>query len=338
MDTHQPRAIAGYHINGCLGFGKFGKVRAWRIVQMLNCSRRSSPRPPPHPSPPSKHSRTHTLVRFFCSNTLSQAYHATKIASGETVALKLIKRAEMTARDHAKLQTEVAALRAAALHPNIVTLVDFHEEAAKPKKRAPDVTIPVAVIAMELCPGGELMDYLPTEKYEGHAPFSEPLARTYFLQLLSALGHAHSCGVVHRDIKVCTGANRAPPFKFLQPCRAPLPLRPPSRPSSSHCLFCSPTTCCLQRTSACVCATLALERLRPSARPPPSCARPAARQGSWPQRSFVGGAGGRRTPVQQLTSGRRAYSCSSCSQASRHSGASGYASGGGYRVRRCRSL
>lgn len=52
-------------------------------------------------------------------------------------------------------------------------------------------------LVSELCPGGELYDYL-VEK--GHLPEHE--AKRVFGQLALAVGYVHKLGVVHRDLKL----------------------------------------------------------------------------------------------------------------------------------------
>lgn len=50
---------------------------------------------------------------------------------------------------------------------------------------------------MRYCSGGELFDYV----YES-GPMAEPLAKTMFLQMLSAVEHLHTLGIGHRDISL----------------------------------------------------------------------------------------------------------------------------------------
>jgi len=52
-------------------------------------------------------------------------------------------------------------------------------------------------IQMEYAPYGDFFDLLSTHKQI----FDETLARTYFHQLINALGHLHSRGVAHLDLK-----------------------------------------------------------------------------------------------------------------------------------------
>jgi serine/threonine protein kinase len=51
-------------------------------------------------------------------------------------------------------------------------------------------------LVLEVAPNGDMLPYVQLR------PFDEVLARTYFIQLLSALRAAHSVGVYHRGIKL----------------------------------------------------------------------------------------------------------------------------------------
>lgn len=52
-------------------------------------------------------------------------------------------------------------------------------------------------IVMEYAKGGDMASLLPDE-----SPLSEQEARKYFRQLVSAIDHAHSSEIVHRDLKL----------------------------------------------------------------------------------------------------------------------------------------
>ncbi|OON15071.1 hypothetical protein X801_09131, partial [Opisthorchis viverrini] len=51
-------------------------------------------------------------------------------------------------------------------------------------------------LVMEFLPNGEVFDYIAT-----HGRFSEDQARVKFMDVLCAVDYAHSCGIVHRDLK-----------------------------------------------------------------------------------------------------------------------------------------
>jgi len=83
----------------------------------------------------------------------------------------------------ARFRREVRAA-GRCLHPNIVTVFEYGEEGGSP------------YIVMEYVQGRELRDYL-----QDRQPLSLATAVAVIVQVLQALGHAHACGVVHRDIK-----------------------------------------------------------------------------------------------------------------------------------------
>ncbi|XP_008213525.1 ribosomal protein S6 kinase alpha-4 isoform X2 [Nasonia vitripennis] len=78
---------------------------------------------------------------------------------------------------------EASLLRSCQGHPNIVKLIEVHQDRAH------------NYIVMELLSGGELLTRSRT------APFSEQQASAIMRQLGSALRFMHSRGVLHRDIK-----------------------------------------------------------------------------------------------------------------------------------------
>lgn len=103
------------------------------------------------------------------------------------VAIKTIHRRLLESEDGtewlARFRREVRAA-GRCLHPNIVTVFEYGEIAGAP------------YIVMEYVQGRELRDYLKDRQ-----PLPLANAVAIVVQVLHALGHAHDCGVVHRDIK-----------------------------------------------------------------------------------------------------------------------------------------
>eukprot|EP00270_Netrium_digitus_P022146 TRINITY_DN980_c0_g1_i4.p1 TRINITY_DN980_c0_g1~~TRINITY_DN980_c0_g1_i4.p1 ORF type:complete len:338 (+),score=14.02 TRINITY_DN980_c0_g1_i4:181-1194(+) len=87
--------------------------------------------------------------------------------------------------DNANLIPEVKALWSLKGHKHIVRLLEIHTCSKK------------AHLIMELCAHGNLYSFL--EKHDFQLP--EPQAARVIAQLLTALIHCHSNGIVHRDIK-----------------------------------------------------------------------------------------------------------------------------------------
>ncbi len=111
-------------------------------------------------------------------------FKAENLELSRTVALKIINPA--LAQDESFLRRFRAEARALAQihHPNIVIVYDF---------RSFDMGF---YISMEYVKGPTLADYLEDK---GAIPWKEGLYLTK--QMLSAFHYAHSCGVIHRDIK-----------------------------------------------------------------------------------------------------------------------------------------
>ena len=80
---------------------------------------------------------------------------------------------------------EIEILKVVGDHDNIVSFLgDFHSESQ-------------IYLVFEYCPRGDIFDLLASE-----GQFDEARSREYFSQLLGAVRHCHSLGVIHRDIKL----------------------------------------------------------------------------------------------------------------------------------------
>jgi serine/threonine-protein kinase len=117
------------------------------------------------------------------AGAMGRVFRARDRATGELVAAKLVlARAEIPLDALLRFQQEGAVL-AALSHPNIVRIHDtFAEEHA-------------SCIVMELLDGPSLGQLLRD------GPLPLPRAKTLALQVAAALAHAHTQGIVHRDIK-----------------------------------------------------------------------------------------------------------------------------------------
>lgn len=110
--------------------------------------------------------------------------------SGEEVALKRFKRKGKSLGfvgakergNECNIAAEVAAL-ARSDHPHCLSLHALYEDAEE------------VVVVMELCRGGDLFDQV------AGASRSEEDARAIFSNIVAAVQHLHSRGVIHRDIK-----------------------------------------------------------------------------------------------------------------------------------------
>ncbi|CAM9201740.1 unnamed protein product [Phaeothamnion confervicola] len=113
--------------------------------------------------------------------------------TGEAVAIKIMFQDRMTTRVLQQLHREITAMKALQ-HPNVLRLREVLPRAAYPKKDG--TPRDAVVLVLDLAGGGELFDFM---MHTG--AFPEPVARAYFLQLLSALELCHRHGIAHRDIK-----------------------------------------------------------------------------------------------------------------------------------------
>ena len=114
---------------------------------------------------------------------MAEVYAAHDERLQRSVAVKLL-RPELAARDDVRLRFEVEARAAAGLaHPNVVGVYDTGEDEGLP------------FIVMERLPGETLADRIAA------GPVDPAWLRERALEVLSALGAAHSAGIVHRDVK-----------------------------------------------------------------------------------------------------------------------------------------
>ena len=91
-----------------------------------------------------------------------------------------------------ELRAEIGAMRRLD-HPNIVRIVEAYE----------DLENGIITLVLELCTGGTLQAKMKDEarKQKGWS-MHEAEAMRLITQMLSALAHCHSHGVVHRDLKL----------------------------------------------------------------------------------------------------------------------------------------
>jgi len=116
------------------------------------------------------------------TGAFSQVRLAESKESKELYAIKVIDKKALKGKEDS-LENEIRVLRRLH-HPNIVELLEVHEEKTK------------VYLVMELVTGGELFDRI-VEK----GSYTEKDAADLIKQVLSAVAYMHSSGVVHRDLK-----------------------------------------------------------------------------------------------------------------------------------------
>lgn len=123
------------------------------------------------------------LGRTLGQGTFAKVYHGRNLASGESVAIKVIdKEKVMRVGMIDQIKREISVMRLVR-HPNVVQL---HEVMASKSK---------IYFAMEYVRGGELFARVARGRLK------EDAARRYFHQLVGAVDFCHSRGVYHRDLK-----------------------------------------------------------------------------------------------------------------------------------------
>ncbi|EFJ31885.1 hypothetical protein SELMODRAFT_449435, partial [Selaginella moellendorffii] len=114
-------------------------------------------------------------------------YAATKIGSGENVAVKRIEKKKMLLPISVEdVRREVRILQLLSGHENVVQFYASFEDDD------------YVYIVMELCEGGELLDRILSKK---NGCYSEKDAAELVRQMLKVVARCHLHGVVHRDLK-----------------------------------------------------------------------------------------------------------------------------------------
>jgi len=124
------------------------------------------------------------LTQKMGDGAFSNVYKALDLTSGASVAVKIVRKYELTSSQRANILKEVQIMRGIT-HPSIIKLLSFSE--------SPDHFF----LVLELMEGGELFHQIVKLTY-----FSENLSRHVILQVAHGIRYLHEeRGVVHRDIK-----------------------------------------------------------------------------------------------------------------------------------------
>ena len=141
---------------------------------------------PPHGGPHERKPKvtdSYTLGKVIGSGSYSVVRESMHIHSKHRVAIKCIKRSDLSKDDDAAIQFEVAILQQLK-HPNIMTLEEVFLE--------PEYYY----LVTEFISGGELFDRIVQKTF-----YTEKEARDLVKILLGAIKYCHDQNVVHRDLK-----------------------------------------------------------------------------------------------------------------------------------------
>ncbi|KAJ1678837.1 MAPK-activated protein kinase Srk1 [Spiromyces aspiralis] len=133
---------------------------------------------------PSLHAKFHILNKLG-DGAFSTVYSANNLQTGAKVAIKVVRRHEMSPSQQACVYKEVCVMNMLARAPHTVNLLDFIDS-------DPDFFY----LVLEHVSGGELFNRIVDLTY-----FSESLSRHVIIQVADAVRHLHAKGIVHRDIK-----------------------------------------------------------------------------------------------------------------------------------------
>jgi class 3 adenylate cyclase len=138
------------------------------------------------PLPTSFASGRYRVERFLGEGARKRVYLARDSRLERDVAFAVIKTEGLDETGLGRIQREAQSMARLGDHPNIVTVFDIGEEAGQP------------YIVSQYMPGGDVQSRLAAAE-ESRLEFAEALSIAE--QIASALGHAHSLNVIHRDLK-----------------------------------------------------------------------------------------------------------------------------------------
>ncbi len=142
---------------------------------------------PPRFEPHNKIAGKFRLRRRIAVGGMGEVWVARNESTGADVALKVLRRGARARAEELEIEARFrheARLSSMLSHRSIVKVFDLAEE--------PDGTL---ILVMELLRGETLLSYL-----ERRGPRSTREAIAILGPILGALGHAHSLGIVHRDV------------------------------------------------------------------------------------------------------------------------------------------
>uniref|UniRef100_A0A7N0V3X7 non-specific serine/threonine protein kinase n=1 Tax=Kalanchoe fedtschenkoi TaxID=63787 RepID=A0A7N0V3X7_KALFE len=123
------------------------------------------------------------MGRLLGKGTFAKVYHGKSLATGESVAIKVISKDRVKKEGMMEqIKREISVMKLVK-HPNVVDLKEVMATKTK------------IFFVMEYVKGGELFAKVASGRLK------EEVAKGYFQQLISAVDYCHSRGVSHRDLK-----------------------------------------------------------------------------------------------------------------------------------------
>lgn len=138
-----------------------------------------------HNKPPDTRIDFYRIGRILGAGAFGKVNLGMHKLTGKLVAIKSIKKAYLKDEESKKKLMQEFSILKNLRHPNIIRLYESFE------------TEKHTLIVMELCSGGDLLNYITKRKR-----LSEDLAKFVFKALINGLTHCHRHGVLHRDIKL----------------------------------------------------------------------------------------------------------------------------------------
>ncbi|XP_071007999.1 MAP/microtubule affinity-regulating kinase 4 [Oncorhynchus clarkii lewisi] len=136
--------------------------------------------------PHSKRVGSYLVGKMINKGSFAKVMEGLHISTGEKVAIKVIDKKKARQDSYVlKNMKREPRIHQMVRHPHIVVLLETLE------------TENSYYMAMELCVGGDLMDRICEKKR-----LEEREVRRYTRQILSAVEHLHTHGIIHRDLKI----------------------------------------------------------------------------------------------------------------------------------------
>ena len=133
----------------------------------------------------------YTLTQFLGKGTFGEVYLTRKDGSNNLYATKRMDRTMVDNPRYKKyFNNEISILKILSNNNNIIHLEKKKE------------TVHNYYLIMEYCNGGSLQQCLRRYKETYHQPFTEEIVQHLMRQIVGAVKHIHSNGIIHRDLKL----------------------------------------------------------------------------------------------------------------------------------------